>query len=130
MPQENRDPKLLEKFRTEADGILMFALAGLKRLMNNNYKFSETQVNIDELQQYREDSDSALSFVRDNCECGASFASGSSELYAAYQAYCRQSGLHYCEHKTFVQRLTSNYRIMRGVDKVGGKRILKGIRMV
>ena len=130
VPQENRDPNLLEKFRTEADGILMFALAGLKRLMRNNYKFSETQVNIDELQRYREDSDSALSFVRDNCECGASFASGSSELYAAYQAYCRQSGLHYCEHKTFVQRLTSNYRIMRGVDKVGGKRILKGIRMV
>lgn len=108
----------------------MFALAGLKRLMSNNYKFSETQVNIDELQQYREDSDSALSFVRDNCECGASFTSGSSELYSAYQAYCRQNGLFLCGQKTFVQRLTSNYRIMRGLDKVGGRRILKGIRMI
>lgn len=131
VPQEAQDPDLLNKFRAEADGIFMFALEGLRRLIRNNYKFSEAQTNIDELQQYREDSDSVLSFVRDNCEQDQNYASGSTELFVAYLAYCRQSGLHHCKHKTFVQRLTSAYpHINRGVDKVGGKRILKGIRMV
>lgn len=40
----------------------------LRSLMNNHYVFSDTQVNADELQQYREESDSVLSFVKDYCE--------------------------------------------------------------
>ena len=50
----------------EADGIFLFALEGLRRLMSNHYVFSETQVNADELQQYREESDSVLSFVKES----------------------------------------------------------------
>lgn len=131
VPQEIRDPDLLDKFRAEADGIFLFALEGLKRLMYNNYKFSETQANMDELQQYREDSDSVLSFVRDNCEQGQAYSSGSKELFMAYQAYCRENGLYSGSHRQFVQRLTSAYtNIMRGVDKVGSRRILRGIRIV
>ncbi|MEG0897353.1 MAG: phage/plasmid primase, P4 family, partial [Ruthenibacterium sp.] len=33
VPKEKRDPNLVDKFRTEADGIFLFALEGLKRLM-------------------------------------------------------------------------------------------------
>lgn len=64
MPQEKRDPELLEKFRMEADGIFTFALEGLRRLMDNHYRFSETQANANELQQYREELDPVLSFVK------------------------------------------------------------------
>ena len=72
--QDKRDPELLEKLRMEADGIFLFALEGLRRLMNNHYVFSETQVNADELQQYREESDSVLSFVKDYCELDADYS--------------------------------------------------------
>ena len=44
VPQEKKDSELLEKFRMEAGGIFLFALEGLRRLMNNHYVFSETQV--------------------------------------------------------------------------------------
>ena len=130
--EQNCDPNLLDKLRGEADGIFMFALEGLKRLMRNNYRFSETQTNIDELQRYREDSDSVLSFVRDNCEQGPTYVSGSTELHKAYLAYCATNNIiEKYEQAKFVQRLTSTYpNIMRGRDKVGGSRTLKGIRVI
>ena len=65
VPAEKRDPELIDKFRMEADGIFLFALEGLKRLMKKQFMFSETEVNKAELQQYREVSDSVLSFVRE-----------------------------------------------------------------
>ena len=67
VPEDKRDPELLEKFRCEADGIFQFALEGLRRLMQNHFHFSETKANAQELQKYREDSNSVLAFVRDCC---------------------------------------------------------------
>lgn len=110
VPEQDCDPNLLDKLRGEADGIFMFALEGLKRLMRNNYRFSEMQTNIDELQRYREDSDSVLSFVRDNCEQGPTYVSGSTELHKAYLAYCATNNIiEKYEQAKFVQRLTSTY---------------------
>lgn len=132
VPEQDCDPNLLDKLRGEADGIFMFALEGLKRLMRNNYRFSETQANMDELQRYREDSDSVLSFVRDNCEQGPAYVSGSTELFKAYKAYCTVNNIiKGCEQAKFVHHLTSSYpNITRGRDKVGGSRTLKGIRVI
>lgn len=132
VPEQDCDPNLLDKLRGEADGIFMFALEGLKRLMHNNYRFSETQANMDELQRYREDSDSVLSFVRDNCEQGPAYVSGSTELFKAYKTYCTVNNIiKGCEQAKFVQHLTSSYpNITRGRDKVGGSRTLRGIRVI
>ena len=131
VPEENCDPNLLNNLRGEADGIFVFALEGLKRLIHNGYKFSEQQINLDELQKYREASNSVLSFVRDNCEQGQSYSAGSTELFMAYQAYCRDNKLDEDSHGQFVQNLRlACPNIKRGVDKVGGRRILKGIRMI
>lgn len=49
VPVEQRDPNLLDKFREEADGIFLFALEGLRRLMKDHYVFSETDINKAEL---------------------------------------------------------------------------------
>jgi putative DNA primase/helicase len=43
VPQDKRDPNLRERIAAEADGILTWALDGLKRLIANNYTFSETE---------------------------------------------------------------------------------------
>ena len=130
VPKGKRDPELLQKFRKEADGIFMFALEGLRRLMNNGYIFSETQVNVDELQQYREESDSVLSFIKEDCELGAEYEVGSTELYNMYKAYCEECGLKPFSQKQFVSQIvTAHDGVAKGVDKVGRKRILKGIKL-
>lgn len=130
VPVEKRDPDLIDKFRTEADGIFLFALEGLKRLMKQHYRFSETQVNIDELQQYREDSDSVLSFVKDCCtvKLGSADAVGSSELFNAYKKYCEECGLKPYSQKAFVQQvITQVPGSSRGVDSTGRRRVINGI---
>lgn len=128
VPEDERNPYLLDELRAEADGIFMFALAGLKRLMKNNYQFSVAQTNIDALRQYREESDSVLSFVKDCCELKPDKAIGSTELYHIYRAYCEESGMKAYAQKTFVQQLTVAFPdITRAKDTIGKRRVLKGI---
>lgn len=130
VPPEKRDPNLLDKFRSEADGIFLFALDGLKRLMNNHYVFSETAVNAEELQQYREDSDSVLSFVRDNCELSVEYASGSTVLFNAYKVYCEECGMKPYSQRSFVQQLITAFpSVTRSIDRMAKRRILQGIRL-
>lgn len=130
VPADKRDPDLVDKFRAEADGIFLFALEGLKRLMNQHYIFSETDKNREELQQYREDSDSVLSFVREYCALEAEKEIGSTEIFNAYKGYCEECGLKPYSQRGFVQNLTTAFpQVERGVDSTGRRRVLKGIRL-
>lgn len=134
VPEDKRDPHLIEKFRAEADGIFMFALEGLKRLMDNNFVFSETEANRAELQQYREDSDSVLSFVNECCELDDNqekpSSVGSTELYNAYKRYCEECGLKPFSQKMCIQQIISSFdTVTRDIDRLGKRRILKGIRL-
>ena len=130
VPPEKRDPELLEKFRMEADGIFQFALEGLRRLMNNRFRFSETEVNAAELQRYREESDSVLSFARERCELGEGYAAGSTELFNAYKGYCEECGLKPYSQKKFVQQITSACPgVTRDIDRIAKRRVLNGIRL-
>ena len=130
VPDEKKDVDLLDKLRTEADGIFLFALEGLKRLMHNHYRFSETAANRKELQQYREESDSVLSFLKDCCVPGEQAVVGSTELFNAYKTYCDESGMKPCAQNKFIQQILSACPgTQRSVDKVGRKRVLQGLRL-
>ncbi len=130
VPPEKRDPNLIDKFRDEADGIFAFALEGLKRLMNNGYKFSETALNKAELEQYREESDSVLSFIKEYCVLDNTASVGSTELFNTYKAYCEECGLKPFSQKAFVQQvLVSAPNLTRGIDTLGKKRIINGLRL-
>ena len=114
----------------EADGIFLFALEGLRRLMNNHFVFSETQVNADELQQYREESDSVLSFVKDYCELDTGYSAGSTELFNAYKSYCEECGLKPYSQKSFVQQIMATFpTVTRDIDRMAKRRILRGVRL-
>ena len=130
VPKEKRDPELLEKLRMEADGIFLFALEGLRRLMGQRYVFSETQVNAEELQQYREESDSVLSFVKDYCELAEGHSVGSTELFNAYKAYCEECGMKPYAQKNFVQQIVAMFpHVTRDIDRVAKRRVLSGIKL-
>jgi putative DNA primase/helicase len=54
-----RDRNLRDKLALEADGIIAWSLKGLKRLMKNEYVFSETDRTNTELQKYKADNSSS-----------------------------------------------------------------------
>ena len=131
MAPEKRDPDLIEKFREEADGIFLFALEGLRRLIKNRFKFNETEVNKDELQKYREESDSVLSFVKENCELDVVSVTSSTEVFDSYIAYCDECGLKPCSQKKMVQTIINAYSsVVRGRDRISGRHTLEGIRLL
>ncbi|WP_238882324.1 phage/plasmid primase, P4 family [Clostridium sp. YIM B02551] len=53
--EENRDRDLKEKLKLEAQGIFRWAVEGLKRLRENNFKFSECTTSNEVIKQYEKD---------------------------------------------------------------------------
>lgn len=130
VPVEKKDPNLLEKFRGETDGIFMFALEGLKRLMKNQFIFSETESNRQELERYREESNSCLCFVRECCERDSEYEVSTTVLYDRYKVFCSDNGLMPCGKQTFNKEMESNFpEIVRTRDTTGKRRVWKGIRL-
>ena len=130
VPQDKKDPNLIIKFQAEADGIFLFALEGLKRLIQNNYVFSEAEKNRMEVEKYREDSDSLLSFLKECCDKGIDYEVGSTELYNAYKNYCEESNLRPYAHRTMVGNIKAwDTSIVSAKDKLGKKRILKVLKL-
>jgi putative DNA primase/helicase len=60
----------------------------------------------------------------------ASYSAGSTELFNAYKAYCEECGMKPYAQKNFVQQITTAYpAIERGIDSLGKRRVLNGIRV-
>lgn len=131
VPDDKRDPQLFEKFCKEADGIFMFALEGLHRLINNDYHFSATPVNVEELQKYREESNllaSVQAFVNERCEFNVSYTIGSTELYDYYVTCCNEHEIRPVGQKSFVRCIINKFKqVTRGKDSKN--RFLAGITL-
>ncbi|GHU82196.1 hypothetical protein FACS1894196_0120 [Clostridia bacterium] len=130
VPGDRRDPNLRERIAVERNGILLWALEGLKRLMDNSYRFTETERTRDELRRYKVESNSALMFLEENCVIGNGFVTRE-ELYTRYKDYCAASGMKSQSQTNFNKEIESNFvEVHRGQDKVSGRRVWRGIEYV
>lgn len=128
VPPEKRDPNLLEKLSAERDGIFMWALTGLKRLIANSYLFSETAATRAELQRYRVENNSVLLFVEEYCEFSEKRESLRDELFVRYREFCIGAGLKPVSQTGFNKEMESCFlSITRSRDKVSKRRTWKGI---
>ena len=113
---------MLDKLQAEADGIFLWALTGLRRLIANKYKFSETARTNAELQKYRTDSNSVLSFIEEYCTVDVNAEAERSSLFECYRDYCKDCNLQPVSQKTFNKDLESSFpTISRAKDKVGSR---------
>lgn len=131
VPQEKRDPFLLDKFRGEADGIFQFALDGLRTLIKNDFKFDVTDKNQKEVEQYKEDSDSVLAFAAECCEVEEGASVGSTELFNHYKNYCEENGMKPYAMRNFIRAILERYpNSKRAKDHVGNRRIITNLKYV
>lgn len=129
VPANKRDPNLREKLAVERDGIFMWALEGLKRLMANSYLFTETQRTKDELLRYKVESNSALMFLEECCEIDAEAECVREELFQQYRDFCNKNGMKPLSQTNFNKDVESaDERIQRAVDKLGKRRTWRGLR--
>jgi len=90
VPDHVKDLQLIDKLQDEADGILTWSIAGLKRLIKNNYQFTETDRTKAELMAYKVQNNNVLAFIVENCAIDANAVSLRSELYDLYREFCKE----------------------------------------
>lgn len=129
VPPEKRDPNLLEKLAVERDGIFMWALIGLKRLIASSYLFSETEATRVELQRYKVENNSALSFVEECCVFDEKAECIREELFQQYREYCGKNGLKAMSQANFNKDIEGlGERVERGFERVSRRKTWRGIR--
>jgi len=128
VPKEKRDPNLRERIAAERDGILIWALEGLRRLIENSYLFTETERTIGELTRYKVESNSVLMFMEECCKVAEGAECSREQLFERYRDYCNKNGLKSMSQTNFNRDVEqSDAIIMRGLDKVSRRKIWKGV---
>jgi len=105
IPEEEKDPQLLEKLLNEAEGILAWAVAGAGKWYADDRRLPRPDEVRAAGEAYRADMDTVRRFLEERCNSGASLTVGSSEIYAAYRKWAESGGEHPMSQKSFSTRM-------------------------
>lgn len=126
--EKNKIDKALKyKFQREKEGILNWALEGLKRLYENNFEFSENELTDGVKKEYKRENNNVISFVEECCELDSLFSCSRIELYEAYKEFCVEAGLKALSQIKFNKELEGNFNITR--SRSGKLRSWNGVRI-
>ena len=121
------DKALKYKFQEEKEGILNWALEGLKRLYENNFEFSENELTDGVKKEYKRENNNVISFVEECCELDGLFSCSRIEIYEAYKEFCVEAGLKALSQIKFNKELEGNFNITR--SRSGKLRSWNGVRI-
>jgi putative DNA primase/helicase len=133
VPPEKKDLQLIDKLRLESDGILAWAIVGLKRLIANNYQFSETDRTVAETHRYKVQNNNVLAFVEENCVIEKGAVAYRSEMFQAFREFCAESssGKKMQEGRFYeeVCKIAPS-KIKMAQESVSRKKTFEGIRLL
>lgn len=104
------DPYIAEKMCAEAEGILLWCLDGLKRLIANDYRFTESSRTKENRDEARKEANNIIEFlnsdgyIRLKADCTVT----SEELYGIYTLWCRDNAYKPKAAITFSKTLVKN----------------------
>jgi putative DNA primase/helicase len=106
----DQDPDLEGKLMQELDGIFLWAIIGLHRLMENQ-RFTVAEETIAFIMKYRRYNNPVMAFVQDKCIiAGEAEETAIKELYKAYKEYCSEGGFRPANRENFYEELVSAAR--------------------
>ena len=132
-PKERQDdPFLIEKLRSEKEGIMLWALEGLHRLIANNYQFTVSERMERTLREAVEEGNNLVQFMESTgyIRLEAGTQAKSIYLYRAYQKWCEDNLEKPLSQKSFIQFLRQNestYGITYSKHVLDGQRGFRGI---
>lgn len=126
--EKNKIDKALKyKFQREKEGILNWALEGLKRLYENNFEFSENELTDEVKKEYKRENNNVISFVEECCEIDSLFSCSRIEIYESYKEFCGEAGLKALSQIKFNKELECNFNVTRA--RSGKLRLWNGVRI-
>lgn len=124
---ENADPNLIKKITTseELSGLLNLALQGRKRLVSQG-GFTTNNDTKNALNEYKRANDKVLQFIEEECVISVTAKVSKTELYRAYNEWCKLSGYKALgQHKFYQSLQLKGFR--SDTVRVEGKRAFSGI---
>ncbi len=106
------DPYLAGKMVQEIEGILLWALDGLHRLVSRSYRFSESQQALESLSGVRRDANNVIHFMESSgyIRLDGTGSVSSAELYQIYLLWCRENAVLPMRPRTFSDYLVSEQK--------------------
>lgn len=126
------DPFIGEKMCAEAEGIFLWALEGLRRLIGNSYRFTVSQQAQENMKAAVADGNNIVEFMRSTGYIAyePDAAASSKDLYAAYKLWCEDNAYNALSMKSFCNFLNQsagNYHIEHTNNiYIGGGRRSRG----
>ncbi len=127
-PNRQDDPYIADKMCVEAEGIFLWCLAGLQRLIANDYHFTISQTAREIMQETVSDGNNILEFLASDgyFRFKADLEVSSKDFYAIYKMWCEDNATICLSQKSFCSFLkqaqrTYNLEYTNKVSIGGGK---------
>lgn len=110
IPKEKRDNRLFEKMEKEIEGIILWALEGLKKLINNGFVLTEGEVSKKANKEYRALNDSLFRFITECCTITGDKKDkiAKTDFEWRYQKFCEDNGINPLDQKNIKDRAQKN----------------------
>ena len=104
------DPDIAEKLKAEAEGIFLWAFAGLQRLIGNRFKFTESARIKENREAVKRDNNNIFSFLESDgyIRLKADASISSKDLYSIYRMWCDENGLAPLKSRSFSDAVVAN----------------------
>ena len=104
------DPDLAEKLKAEAEGIFLWAFAGLQRLVSNNFKFTESDRIKENREAVKRDNNNIFAFLESEgyIRLKADASISSKDLYSIYRMWCDENNLSPLKSRSFSDAVVAN----------------------
>lgn len=104
------DPYLAEKFIAEKELIFCWMFDGLKRLIENKFRFTVSEKTKKNVAEVMADNCNIIEFLKDEAfiKFGADFEASGVDLYGGYVLWCSRNALTALKKDTFIAWLHSN----------------------
>ena len=124
------DPFIAEKMCAEAEGIFLWCLEGLRRLISNDYRFTLSERAHENMAEAVSEGNNAVDFMRSEgyIRLKADAESSSRNVYAVYKLWCEDNALNPLSARSLSMHLIEN-REVYGIEQTnkiylpGGRRV-------
>jgi putative DNA primase/helicase len=124
------DPFLVEKMSEELEGILLWCLAGLQRLIANSYHFTISSRAMQNVDTIKRSNNNIIEFLESSgyIRFKADYEVSSKALYEAYKLWCEDNAQHCLSANRLSSELTQNaarYNVepTNNIYLTGGRRV-------
>ena len=111
-PNRRDDPYLAEKLCAEAEGIFLWALEGLNRLIANDYRFTISAAAHENMTAAVSEGNNIVEFLNSEgyIRFKADYEASSRDLYSVYRLWCDDNAVSALSAKSFCSYLKQNER--------------------